>query len=926
MKNVIGTQFVAIALFLGVTVTSPTEAELCPGPAPDHTAPCDPVAMEGCWIQLDGPEENVPWLVPLNGLDEKIHHRAFCSGANDPDPNDGLDEGRWFSYGVYEPPSYEEYDDATDDIQIEFPVVYYLHGQNGLNPVLPNAVARRFDRRLREGRVEPALYFFPNGGCDVANSGNCAPWVSRWVDAGQDPPSGNDGCEFPSAEINCFRAESALWELFSHVETEYSVTRERAGWGLEGFSAGGAKVLHLGLRSASSDTVKYPVPAPFEREDAFGSIVALSGSLNTTAAEKPGEDVLDYEDPCSDRDPPCNTIPKSPLFDDLLASDPEDFETGALRIMVKYGEIDDDSRLECDVDADQTAELNIEVLDYVKLAAPSTYEPDSRELVIPKCGEDNASETPLGAPANEDICTSLPDDDDPCALGHDSLRMQVLRGNEIIDFHQANYWRLPGLEYYQLHPGSGCPEPDGFTPNGTLEDDYLVGDWNGDGCATVAAVEDGVVTFDASEVGVLGSIDVGTAYTDIVSLRAGGSGRSTIVTTEAVCDGGGSGIWVTSYGPPLAPNTEVQTTTSCIDTTLGDDLLAGDFGSITDARTFGPSDWREDLAIRRGRDVEWYPQIAWGFETELLSTNTTRFGKLSDVEPNGPGIYVAGYWGARRWIAADRFDTTNTVKLRDRLTQRGERVWEADIRAKIRSQDGGVLTVQAPEQNETHTVSGGFPFDAEAYGRPVFVEARVDPTGSQTTSIGFSSSATGRHWNDGQLIARLDTAENRVRVRSDGFTNALGSFDLPDPVDGYWRITLGYDPVGATWSLYINGETFEESAALGSFVPDAAYAGFQFQNAYEFLPKIDDFRVFAQRSDLAGLALGRPTGSSVNYLINYDLDGQHNEVQTGLSSNPDQELAADFDGDGTSELAERDCDLVTVIESSDTVIVGDGDC
>ena len=136
------------------------------------------------------PTENAKWLP------KGVKHVVFKS------PSMGIDVG----YYIYLPPSYETEPDA------KFPVVYHLHGGRPGAEAKSIRLAEFPDAAIREGKLRPTVYVYPNGG------------PMSWYN-------------FPSKE-NGLGEDVFVKELLPHIDETYR-TLGKAGRGIEGFSQGG---------------------------------------------------------------------------------------------------------------------------------------------------------------------------------------------------------------------------------------------------------------------------------------------------------------------------------------------------------------------------------------------------------------------------------------------------------------------------------------------------------------------------------------------------------------------------------------------------------------------------------------------------------------------------------------------------------------
>jgi len=904
---------------------------------PDFNQTCD--ANDSCWAPTAGVPNVTPWLVNNKSESPLIENRAFCSDANAGTPTDGI--GRWYSYSVYLPPAYEDYE-AT----IEFPVVYSLHGSNGWNGASYfDNVSERIHSRIIARQAKPAVYVFPYGGCDVnlgSPPGYCVnpnPPVTwqQWCDR-VDPNNGD------------FRVDSALRELFDHIAENYAVTQQPEGIGIEGFSSGGGKALALPLPIVHGHNCISGQQEPVE----VGSVVALSPALDSpwsddvacTQDELDNPGNLDHE-ACDDIGDVGYGPSVQELLDDLFPVSPSD---DSFRLMVKYGAkddgVDEEDRVECLDDdfgsdgdeRDQTAIL----AEQVSLSLGSLWTYDN-ELVVPACGDDIGHRDTPGAPgANEVFCTmSPPDPEGACRLGHQSSRMLDNRGDEIVGFHQKSYWGLAGIEAYHPSGPSGCPVQSGVLLDAVVPDRYLVGDWDGDGCDTVAISTGDELHFDPildSEVESPIPLDFSIPASQTVSVRFGNNGRDSIVfEPQSNNNCGQNELELKLLDPIVAGSLAAQLSRdvtlddlpeTCLNTMhpLDAGVFAGDFGAVDGIiPTTGDSvgDWREDLGIRVAGDntVEWHPQVAWGFRTE--PGDTLNYGGVSDH-------FTAGYWSSSDEVFSDAFATIPGVQIRLKNTPD----WDATSRAMIIPGGvEGILTVQGPVELEPFTARGGILYDPELDNQISIIEADIDPHTSTWTAVGFSSSPNGigKFQDFGEIWVQLtegpdsDTVE--VNVLADGL-NLLAT-GMHSALGLNRRVKLRYDPSGLTAAVWINDtELFTDAqlnlaTLLPGFSPDGVYAGFQIHQSDKHGARIDNFLVRQERFPHAGLGVRRKDGLPENihrrFLLNYNFDGGHNlsyDYGDGLKTddmNPgsdDEYLFGDWDGDGRTDVGVRGCAVV----------------
>jgi len=142
--------------------------------------------------------------LPANAPRE-VRHATFRSQSM------GVDVG----YCIYLPPQYEAAKTKR------FPVVYWLHGGRPGSEVKTIKLVSQIHPAMKEGRVAPAIYVFPNGGP-----------VSHY-NMGKKGQMGED---------------IFIKELIPHVDATYRTIAKREGRALEGFSQGGRGTARIMFR------------------------------------------------------------------------------------------------------------------------------------------------------------------------------------------------------------------------------------------------------------------------------------------------------------------------------------------------------------------------------------------------------------------------------------------------------------------------------------------------------------------------------------------------------------------------------------------------------------------------------------------------------------------------------------------------------
>ena len=142
--------------------------------------------------------------LPASGLKE-VKHVTFRS------PSMGVKVG----YCIYLPPQYRVHKKKR------FPVVYYLHGGRPGSEIKSVKLVPWIHAAMKEGRVAPAIYVFPNGGP-----------VSHY-NMGKKGQMGED---------------VFIKELIPHIDASYRTIAKREGRALEGFSQGGRGTARIMFR------------------------------------------------------------------------------------------------------------------------------------------------------------------------------------------------------------------------------------------------------------------------------------------------------------------------------------------------------------------------------------------------------------------------------------------------------------------------------------------------------------------------------------------------------------------------------------------------------------------------------------------------------------------------------------------------------
>lgn len=163
----------------------------------------------------------IAWVDSDHSVPEGILYKTFHSATIDGD----------VSYLVYLPPEYEKNPDTR------YPVLYELHASGG-TPKGGIDIARRLDKAIRAGRVDPMIVVMPNG----------LRGATMYCDT-------KDG-KLPVETV-------IVKDLVPHVDATYRTIAVPGARALDGFSMGGFGAAHLGF--------KYP--------DVFGVVSIMAPPL-----------------------------------------------------------------------------------------------------------------------------------------------------------------------------------------------------------------------------------------------------------------------------------------------------------------------------------------------------------------------------------------------------------------------------------------------------------------------------------------------------------------------------------------------------------------------------------------------------------------------------------------------------------------------
>ncbi len=196
-------------------------------------------------------------------------------------------------------------------------------------------------------------------------------------------------------------------------------------------------------------------------------------------------------------------------------------------------------------------------------------------------------------------------------------------------------------------------------------------------------------------------------------------------------------------------------------------------------------------------------------------------------------------------LASDTF--SNAADARDPgdgltavVTEVGGRPWTAHSSVVL---GNGVLTTVPAAASHL----AGFSFEPTQHlADPVAtLEADVDPRGGEWVGMGFSRSAIGGYWTDGQVWMLL-RGTGVVNVFAGGTTNLLTSVTATNfNAAGFNRLKLEVDFSRFTVSAWINGSVVLSGQAL-PIVPDVHFVGFHMYHG-SVSPaspqKLDNFQV-----------------------------------------------------------------------------------
>ncbi len=183
--------------------------------------------------------------------------------------------------------------------------------------------------------------------------------------------------------------------------------------------------------------------------------------------------------------------------------------------------------------------------------------------------------------------------------------------------------------------------------------------------------------------------------------------------------------------------------------------------------------------------------------------------------------------------------------LNSTTTDLGNRTWTAATGFGMA--DGHVTNLEG-----TASLVGGVAFGPSDFSQRVAtVQAVVDSSQSEWIGIGFSSSATGGYWADGQVWVFL-RSNGGLRVRANGTSLVLHSETRAAWAGGKHLLALAYDRVDKTVRAWVDGEEILGFAVSDldtvGFTPNILYAGVHAHGGPTGYPSggravVDDFAV-----------------------------------------------------------------------------------
>jgi endo-1,4-beta-xylanase len=195
-----------------------------------------------------------------------VRHGVFKSASM------GLDVG----YCVYLPPGYD--DKASRDLR--YPVVYHLHGGRRGSELKSVKLASFVDAAIREAKIAPMIYVFPNGG------------PMSWYN-------------YPQIE-NGNGEDVFVKETIPHIDLTYRTIAKREGRGLEGFSQGGRGTTRIMLKYPEMFVSAAPGGSGYEPEK---RIQENDGAESETVRFAPGYNTWDLAaEYAKSPEPPLNIL------------------------------------------------------------------------------------------------------------------------------------------------------------------------------------------------------------------------------------------------------------------------------------------------------------------------------------------------------------------------------------------------------------------------------------------------------------------------------------------------------------------------------------------------------------------------------------------------------------------------------------------
>ncbi|MHC4796835.1 MAG: immunoglobulin domain-containing protein, partial [Planctomycetota bacterium] len=236
-------------------------------------------------------------------------------------------------------------------------------------------------------------------------------------------------------------------------------------------------------------------------------------------------------------------------------------------------------------------------------------------------------------------------------------------------------------------------------------------------------------------------------------------------------------------------------------------------------------DWHEDVADSLDTALNNYVPPgcdAPGSPTDAIVWDTFTCGTTPGASPNGR----AAQEGGETWAAASYFVYDST---------------------------GAHVTQDGTNTRQAMTV----PFNTSAGTGTVYrVEAILDARSAvnEWAGLGFSSSATGSFWSNGQVFALINPANGKCNIRiTPNSTMQSANGDVPGGAARELKLALEYDSANQTATLYIDDVIVSHATDVqmpGGFSPDLAYAGVCLKGA-DASTKVDDIRIIIDSTSCA---------------------------------------------------------------------------